>query len=69
MAATKLKIQYFKNRNGEYQFRAVSRNGNIIFTSGDGYKKRHNAVKAWQSVVDKIKNDLIIIDLQLNNGD
>ena len=38
MAATKLKIQYFKNRNGEYQFRAVSRNGNIIFTSGDGYK-------------------------------
>ena len=48
--ARKSKLEFFKNRKGEYQFRFVASNGNIVFTSGDGYKSKQSAKKAWSKV-------------------
>ena len=45
------RFQLFEDRAGEWRWRLVHRNGNIIATSGEGYTRRHNAEKGLRSVV------------------
>ena len=45
------RFQLFQDRAGEWRWRLVHRNGNIIATSGEGYTRRHNAEKGLRSVV------------------
>lgn len=45
------RFQLFRDRAGEWRWRLVHRNGNIIATSGEGYTRRHNAEKGLRSVV------------------
>lgn len=44
-------FQVFTDRAGEWRWRLVHRNGNVIATSGEGYTRRHNAEKGMRSVI------------------
>ena len=44
-------FEVFEDRAGEWRWRLVHRNGNIIATSGEGYTTRQNAEKGMRSVM------------------
>ncbi len=44
-------FQLFEDRAGEWRWRLVHRNGNIIATSGEGYTTKQNAEKGIRSVL------------------
>lgn len=44
-------FQLFEDRAGEWRWRLVHRNGNIIATSGEGYTSKQNAEKGIRSVL------------------
>lgn len=43
-------FQLFEDRSGEWRWRLVHRNGNVIATSGEGYTRKPNAEKGMRSV-------------------
>ncbi|PSP99579.1 hypothetical protein BRC94_06975 [Halobacteriales archaeon QS_5_70_17] len=45
------RFEVFRDRAGEWRWRLVHCNGNIIATSGEGYTTRRNAEKGIRSVV------------------
>lgn len=45
-------FEVFEDRAGEWRWRLVHRNGNVIATSGEGYTRRRNAEKGLRSVVE-----------------
>lgn len=44
-------FQVFRDSAGEWRWRLVHRNGNVIASSGEGYTRRHNAEKGMRSVM------------------
>jgi amphi-Trp domain-containing protein len=44
-------FQLYRDRAGEWRWRLVHHNGNIIATSGEGYTSRQNAEKGMRSVM------------------
>jgi uncharacterized protein YegP (UPF0339 family) len=60
-AASKLKIELYKDGAGEFRFRIKAGNGEILATSGEGYKKKDsakNAIERIQKDPDKLIWDL-----------
>ncbi|MDJ1431937.1 HVO_2922 family protein [Halostagnicola sp. A-GB9-2] len=49
-------FQLFEDRAGEWRWRLVHRNGNIIATSGEGYTTKQNAKKGIRSVLRNAPN-------------
>ncbi|WP_290809844.1 amphi-Trp domain-containing protein [Halovivax sp.] len=45
------RFELFEDRAGEWRWRLVHRNGNVIATSGEGYTRKHNAEKGLRSVL------------------
>lgn len=45
------RFEVFRDRDEEWRWRLRHRNGNIIATSGEGYTRKHNAMKGLQSVM------------------
>lgn len=45
------RFELFQDRGGEWRWRLVHRNGNVIATSGEGYSRKHNARKGLRSVM------------------
>lgn len=41
-----LTVEIYKDRSGEFRSRVKARNGNILFDSGEGYKRKASAIKA-----------------------
>lgn len=39
-------LQIYRDRRGEYRWRFVAPNGNIIADSGEGYSRRASAIRA-----------------------
>ncbi len=48
---TLAQFEVFRDRDEEWRWRLRHRNGNIIATSGEGYTRKHNALKGLQSVM------------------
>lgn len=44
-------FEVYQARDDEWRWRLRHHNGNIIATSGEGYTRKHNALKGLQSVV------------------
>lgn len=44
-------FEVFRDSAGEWRWRLVHRNGNVIAASGEGYTRRHNAEKGMRSVM------------------
>ncbi len=45
------RFELYQDRGAEWRWRLRHRNGNIIATSGEGYTRKHNAVKGVRSVM------------------
>ncbi|MFC4448251.1 amphi-Trp domain-containing protein [Halorussus aquaticus] len=45
------RFEVFADRAEEWRWRLVHRNGNVIATSGEGYTRKHNALKGLRSVM------------------
>ena len=43
-------VELYKDVAGEWRWRLVAANGKIIADSGEGYRRRGGAVKAWERV-------------------
>lgn len=46
------RFEVFRDRGEKWRWRLRHRNGNIIATSGQGYTRKHNALKGLRSVVE-----------------
>lgn len=65
MTKTISKIEVYKDRSGEYRWRYIARNGNIMATSSEGYVNRGDAVSAvetlwedsWEWANDDLRED------------
>ncbi|GAB3417034.1 hypothetical protein GCM10027435_15260 [Haloparvum alkalitolerans] len=44
-------FEVYRDAGGEWRWRLRHRNGNIIATGGEGYTRKHNALKGLRSVV------------------
>ncbi|MDL5361286.1 HVO_2922 family protein [Halalkalicoccus sp. NIPERK01] len=44
------RFEVYRDRAGEWRWRLVHRNGNIIADGGEGYSSKHNAIKGLRSV-------------------
>jgi uncharacterized protein len=53
-----MKIQVYKDNSGEWRWRLVAQNGNIVADSGEGYQNRQDAI----SEVEKIKNSPVELE-------
>lgn len=45
------RFELFEDNRGEWRWRLVHSNGNVIATSGEGYTRKHNARKGLRSVM------------------
>lgn len=45
------RFEVYQARDDEWRWRLRHRNGNVIATSGEGYTRKHNALKGLQSVM------------------
>lgn len=45
------RFEVYRVRDDEWRWRLRHRNGNTIATSGEGYTRKHNALKGLQSVM------------------
>lgn len=45
------RFEVYQARDDEWRWRLRHRNGNIIATSGEGYTRKHNALKGLRSVI------------------
>ena len=45
-------IETYRDRKGEYRVRIRHRNGRIILTSGEGYRRRADALRGLTRVMD-----------------
>lgn len=55
-------FETYKDKKGEFRWRQIHRNGNIIAVSGEGYKRRSSLLKSLNNNISRIKkNDFIIL--------
>lgn len=45
-----MKVEFFRDEAGAHRWRLLSRNGRIIATSGEGYRRRSDAVNGFDGV-------------------
>jgi amphi-Trp domain-containing protein len=50
------RFELFRDRSEEWRWRLRHRNGNVIATSGEGYTRKHNALKGLRSVARNAPN-------------
>lgn len=50
VATPDMKVKVYKDRKGEWRWRLTHRNGNKIANSGEGYKRRDAARRAFASI-------------------
>lgn len=46
-----MKTEFYKDKRGEWRWRVVAKNGRILAISSESYKRKHNAVIAYNKVV------------------
>lgn len=49
----KYKIYFYRDKKKEWRWKAKHRNGNIIADSGEGYKRKGQAIKSWMNFAEQ----------------
>jgi len=57
-----MKIEIYQDKQLEYRWRAVSRNGQIVADSAEGYFSKSNARRAWNSFIKKVYQAKFIVE-------
>ncbi len=55
------KVVFYKDKAGEFRWRLVAPNGEIIADSGEGYTTKQNCQKGFESVK-KYCQDAVVVD-------
>lgn len=55
-------IEYFKDDAGEWRWRAKAANGNIVATSGEGYKRLAGAINGFHSFQQIAANPVVEVE-------
>ncbi len=50
------KFEIYKDKPGEFRWRLIHTNGQVIANSGEGYKAKANAVKGISSLRENVPN-------------
>lgn len=62
MKSVSSKFEPYKDKKGEFRWRQIHRNGNIIAESGEGYKRMASLLKSLKNNIARIKkNDFLIL--------
>ena len=56
-----MKIEIFKDKKGEFRFRLVARNGNILCSS-EGYKRKESAMVGIRCIQKGSKKAKIVVE-------
>lgn len=51
-------IEYYRDKKFEWRWRLRHRNGRIMADSGEGYKRKYGAVRAWARICEEIMDDM-----------
>lgn len=43
-------VHIYRDRKGQFRWRAVASNGRIVADSGEGYTTKRRAIRGWQSL-------------------
>lgn len=52
-----MKVEVFKDENGEWRWTLIQKNGRIMADSGEGYSRKAGAIKAWEKVRDALRGN------------
>lgn len=52
-----MRVEYYKDKRGEWRWRLRHRNGNILADSAEGYTRRASAVRGWLRITIEILKD------------
>jgi uncharacterized protein YegP (UPF0339 family) len=52
----------YQAANGEWRWRLWSRNGRIVAESGEGYKRRQDAVRMYERLQDYAENSSVFVN-------
>lgn len=62
MKSVSTKFEPYKDKKGEFRWRQIHRNGNIIAESGESYKRMASLLKSLKNNIARIKkNDFLIL--------
>jgi len=51
-------VVIYKDRKGEWRWRAIARNGRIIADCGEGYKRKAGAAKGFEALISTVLWDM-----------
>jgi len=57
-------FKLYKDRRGEWRWRLLSRNGRIVATSGEGYKRRGAALKMIRWILEGGASDDFVVEAE-----
>ncbi len=60
MADKKGKVEFFKDKKGEYRWKLIASNGRIIADSGEGYTTYESCKKGFESAKTHIQDAEVI---------
>jgi len=55
-----MKVEIYGDRHGEWRWRVIASNGNIVADGGEGYTTRAGAIRGWGSFVTRAQRAEII---------
>jgi uncharacterized protein YegP (UPF0339 family) len=63
------KVEFYRNRKGEWSWRVRAKNGAVICTPGEGYMRRGGAISAFRRVAKLLEAGVYdIAVVQKNKG-
>ena len=49
-----MKVEIFEGKDGQHYWRIRSRNGQIVAIGGEGYTRRHDALRGWKRLAQRL---------------
>lgn len=56
-------FETYKDRKGEWRWRLLATNGNVIACSGEGYTKKFNCTRVIQRIINGIKAQKVMVKM------
>jgi uncharacterized protein YegP (UPF0339 family) len=50
MASARCRVQFYRDKRGEYRWRYLAKNGRVLADSGESYQRKDACERSWQRV-------------------
>ncbi len=54
------RVEIYRDKAGQWRWRAVARNGRILADSGEGYRRQGDCKKGWQRTVETLTTGKVV---------